>query len=252
MGLETTDLDRAQDAVGSGGDEARLSFFRLLANTNLLVLLEREAQGDVLEPRLFDLDEGQVALAFDLEERLALMGDAPLPYAEIPGRVLARLLAGEGLGLGLNLGAGSASEMLLPASAMQWLADILEPQDQAEAESFRDLQPPEPILVEVMRKILAEAPPVWGGLARGVQLFSREGNGLILLQGTEPDAEVALATALSEALRFSDLGGQVVDISFANSKLSGGVRLDWPKAAPKSARGPSAPGMNPDQPPKLR
>ncbi len=251
-----TELDRAQVAAQAGGDAGRLAFFGLLADTPLLVLLEREAEGGVLEPRIFDLDEGQVVLAFDAEERLAGMGQGPLPYAQLPGRVLARLLVEEGLGLGLNLGSGSASEMLLPLTAMRWLTEMLDEQSQVQLAALGPLAPPEDGFVVAVERILAGAPDSWGGLAQELQLYRRQDAGLLLISGAAAEAETALATAVSEALRFADLGGLVVDIAFADAaKLpDGGVRLLWPKAAPapEPTAAPNAPGMEPNKPPILR
>ena len=254
----STDLDRAQAAVNlaeGDGDAARLAFFCLLADTPLLVLLEREAEGEVLEPRIFTLEEGQVVLAFDQEERLAAMGEGPLPYAELPGRVLARLLASEGLGLGLNLGSGAASEMLLPLTAMRWLEEMLVPQSDVTLDVFGPLSPPKPELVTILTRILDRAPPTWAGLARSVRVFGRGDGGLVVIEGAEPEAETALATAFSEALRFADLGGLVVDLTFAEQRNlpPGGVQVAWPVAAMIAApQPPSAPGMTKDKPPILR
>lgn len=253
-----TELDRAQavvDGAGSDGDAARLAFFRLLADTPLLVLLEREAEGEVLEPRIFALPEGQVVLAFDREERLAAMGEGPLPYAELPGRVLARLLASEGLGLGLNLGSGAASEMLLPLTAMRWLEEMLVPRADVTFDVFGSLTQPPPDVLAVVAGIVNRAPPTWAGLAQSVQIYGRENGGLVVIEGAEAEAETALATAFSEALRFGDPGGLVAEFTFAEGRSlpPGGVRLDWPVApvvaAPPS---PAAPGMTRDKPPILR
>lgn len=253
-----TDLDRAQAAANEAdadGDAARLAFFRLLADTPLLVLLEREAEGDVLEPRIFTLEEGQVVLAFDSEERLAAMGEGPLPYAELPGRVLARLLAGEGLGLGLNLGSGAASEMLLPLTAMRWLEEMLVPQADVTLDVFGPLTLPEPGLVAIVTRILDRAPPTWAGLARSAQVYGRGDGGLVVIEGAEPEAETALTTAFSEALRFADLGGLVVDFTFSEGRSlpQGGERVAWPVAPEVAApTPPAAPGMTKDKPPILR
>lgn len=258
MAAITTALDVAMDGAQPGAeDAARLAFFRLLADTPLLILLEREAQGEVLEPRIFDLDEGQVVLAFDTEERLAAMGEGPQPYAELPGRVLARLLASEGLGLGLNLGAGSASEMLLPVSAMVWLEQILAEQPDVQMAGFGPLAPPDRELVAIVQRIFDDAPQSWGGLAQAVRIYARQDTGLVVIEGAEPDAETALATALSEAFRFADLGGRVVDIAFAEGRIlpAEGISISWPAKAiaPDAvAKDRPGPGTVPEKPPILR
>jgi SseB protein N-terminal domain len=101
-----TELDRLYAAMQAGGDADGLAFYRALADAELFVLLKGEASGDVMEPRIFDLAEGAVLLAFDSEERLAGFSEAPLPYAALPGRVIAGQMVGQGLSLGLIWGRG--------------------------------------------------------------------------------------------------------------------------------------------------
>lgn len=254
---QMTDLDRAQDAANGGGDAERLAFFRVLADAPLLVLLEREVDGDILEPRIFDLEAGQVVLAFDDEGRLAAMGEGPLPYAELPGRVLARLLSAEGLGLGLNLGAGTASEMLLPKEAMVWLTDLLDQEAEVHVATFGSVQAPSDEFVSGVERILQTAPPTWAGLAQRVALYGRGETALLVIVGAVSDSETALATAMSEALRFANFEGLVIDIAFSQDGPlpERAVYVPWPTAATDSApvrEGPSAPGMDSARPPILR
>ena len=110
----------------AGDAAAGLRFYRLLADATLFLLLEREAEGERVDPRVFDLPDGPVLLAYDSEERLAVMGDGPLPYAALPGRLIAQQMLGQGLSLGLNFGTGAASEALLPPEALRWLCEMLD------------------------------------------------------------------------------------------------------------------------------
>jgi hypothetical protein len=163
-------LDRAQAARLTAPDDAAAegAFYRLLADAALFLLLEAEAEGEVLTPRVFDLEAGPVLLAFDSEERLAMLGDAPLPYATLPGRVIAAQMAGQGISLGLNLGTGAVSEMLLPPEALDWLLERLAgtPQEVAAApESFHAPRVPE-TLIQALRDNLAAQP----GLAQAAFL----------------------------------------------------------------------------------
>ena len=123
---DPTALDTAHAAMSAApeDDAARLRFYARLAEAELFVLLEREAEGEVLSPRLFDLADGPVVLVFDREERLAAFTGAPAPYAALPGRVVARMLGGQGIGLGLNLEV-APSALLLPPAAVDWLAGML-------------------------------------------------------------------------------------------------------------------------------
>ena len=224
-GRAMTDLDAAQTRADASppeqADQARLAFFKVLADAPLFVLLERDAQNEVLEPRIFDLDEGPVVLAFDTEDRLAAMGEGPMPYAQLPGRVLARLLSAEGLGLGLNLGSAAPSEMLLPLAAMRWLEQMLDQEPDLLAGDFGDLTAPDAELVAALRAILASAPATWGGLAQTLWVYGRDQSALVIVDGAPPEAQIALATALSEALRFAGFG-----------RACGGHRLcRWPRAS---------------------
>ncbi|OYX22830.1 MAG: hypothetical protein B7Z10_12455, partial [Rhodobacterales bacterium 32-66-7] len=110
-----TFLDAAHAAVTADpeNEALRLRFFERLADGEMVILLEREAEGQKLEPRVFDLEDGPVVLIFDREERLAAFSGGIAPYAALPGRVIAGMLKGQGIGLGVNLGVASSS-MLLP------------------------------------------------------------------------------------------------------------------------------------------
>ena len=82
-------LDAAHAAVSADPDNEalRLRFFERLADGEMVILLEREAVGESLEPRVFDLEDGPVVLVFDREERLASFSGGIAPYAALPGRV---------------------------------------------------------------------------------------------------------------------------------------------------------------------
>ena len=94
---------------------------------------------DSINPKVFDLEDGPVVLAYDSDDRLAVMGTGPLPYAALPGRIIAQHLAGQGVALGLNFGSGAPSEVMLPPEAMRWLAEMLDSQPvqlEAQPEAF--------------------------------------------------------------------------------------------------------------------
>ena len=119
-----TELDRAYEGFESD-DAARLRFFSALADAELYVLLDSEPSGDDISPRLFPVEDTQVVLAFDTQERLAEFAKEAVPYVALPGRIIAQLLSDAGLGLGLNLDVATSST-LLPTEALRWLVDTLE------------------------------------------------------------------------------------------------------------------------------
>lgn len=254
-------LDAAHAAVSADpeNETLRLRFFERLADGEMVLLLEREAIGVSLEPKVFDLEDGPVVLVFDREERLASFTGGIAPYAALPGRVIAGMLKGQGIGLGVNLGVAPSS-MLLPAEAMDWLADTLDGEpDEAEARPEEFVAPRVPdALVTALDAKLARA----GGLAAAAVLAGvvyrggRRGHLLAFLE-TAPGAEATLARAMREALVFSGIEAGELDVAFLSSGETAakameqvGLRFELP--APDAPMPPAAPGMDPARPPKLR
>lgn len=255
-------LDAAHAAVSADpeNEALRLRFFERLADGEMVLLLAREALGESLEPKLFDLEDGPVVLVFDREERLAAFTGGIAPYAALPGRVIAGLLKGQGIGLGVNLGVAPSS-MLLPPEAMDWLAETLEeaPQE-VEARPVEFLAPGVPeVLIAALDAKLARA----GGLALAAVLAGvvyqggRRGHMLAFLDAGA-GAETALARAIGEALVFSGIEAGELDVGFLASTdpvaaALGRVGLRFDLPAPDVAElAPAAPGMDPSRPPKLR
>lgn len=254
-------LDAAHAAVSADPDNEllRLRFFERLADGEMVILLEREALGETLEPRVFDLEDGPFVLVFDREERLATFTGGIAPYAALPGRVIAGMLKGQGIGLGVNLGVAPSS-MLLPAEAMDWLAETLdEAPEEVEAlpEEFVAPRVPEVLISALDAKLArAEGLAVAAVLAGVVYRGGRRGHMLAFLDAAE-GAEAALARAMSEALVFSGIEAGELDVAFlrqgeaaAEAMARVGLRFDLP--VPDVAPGPAAPGMDPSRPPRLR
>lgn len=255
-------LDAAHAAVSAdpGNEALRLRFFERLADGELVLLLAREAAGETLEPRIFDLEDGPVVLVFDREERLAEFSGGIVPYAALPGRVIAGLLKGQGIGMGVNLGVAPSS-MLLPPEAMDWLAETLEgAPEEVEALPKEVLPPsvPDRVIAALDAK-LARA----GGLAHAALLAGvvyadgRRGHLLALVDAAE-GAEGALARAMQEALVFSGVEAGELDVVFLRSgdptaRAMARVALRFDLPAPEIGElTPAAPGMDPSRPPKLR
>lgn len=255
-------LDAAHAAVSADpeNEALRLRFFERLADGEMVILLEREAVGERLEPKVFDLEDGPVVLIFDREERLAAFTGGIAPYAALPGRVIAGLLRGLGIGMGVNLGVAPSS-MLLPAEAMDWLAEALDTgPEELEALPEQVLPPtvPEAVIAALDAK-LARA----GGLARAALLAGvvyrggRRGHVLALLDAVA-GAEAALARAMHEALVFSGIEAGELDVVFlrtgepaAEAMARVALRFDLPAPEVQDLT-PAAPGMDPSRPPKLR
>ena len=255
-------LDAAHAAVSADpeNEALRLRFFERLADGEMVLLLEREAVGESLEPRIFDLEDGPVVLVFDREERLASFTGGIAPYAALPGRVIAGLLKGQGIGMGVNLGVAPSS-MMLPPEAMDWLAETLDngPEEvEAQPESFHPPAVPEAVIAALDGK-LARA----SGLATAAVLAAvtyrggRRGHMLAVLDVVD-GAEAALARAMNEALVFSGIEAGELDVVFlqgtapaAEAMMRVGLRFDLP-APEVQELAPFPPGMDPSRPPKLR
>lgn len=256
-----TDLDRAQAAMDAS-DDARLRFYEVLADCDLYILLDGEPEGDSVRPSLFKVEGADYVLAFDAEERLSAFVGRAAPYAGLPGRALAQMMAGQGIGLALNLQV-ARSEMLIPAEAVDWLAATLDhaPQ-QAEARLTGVSRPdrlPEAVLESLDRKLSRCA-----GLADHALLVAADyadgAKGHVLAFVDAPEtAQAALAHAAGEALTFSGIEAGVMDVMFVNrgdavaDRLARvGLRFDLPELQRPTPSVPMAPGSDPSAPPKLR
>jgi hypothetical protein len=256
-----TPLDLAYQAMAADEDQ-RLQFYERLADGEMFLLLEKEAEGADIRPRVFPLEDGPVVLCFDLEERLAEFAGGIAPYAALPGRVIAQQLAGQGIGLGINLGV-APSGMVLPAEAVDWLAGMLEdgPEEvEAVPEAFHAPKGVPDVLLAALDAKLARA----GGLASGALLAGvtyrggRRGHMLAFLDAVE-GAQGALARAAREALAFSGLEAGEMDVAFlrtgegaAAAMARVALRFDLPEPVRAEPAAPIAPGSDPAKPPKLR
>ncbi|ARE41095.1 hypothetical protein RGUI_2954 [Rhodovulum sp. P5] len=256
---EETPLDQAHRAMVAAPDETvpRLRYFGALAAAEMILLLEAEAEGDQIVPAAFETEDGQVVLAFDSEERLTAFTGAPSPYAALPGRVLADMLAGKGLGLGVNFGTDSAE--LLPAEAIDWWARVLATPPAPVDMRPEALTPPRDLNGPLLMALHAHLGAI-AGLAESAWLADLRGDdgstGVFLaFCGVMPGAENAIARTVSDAVRFSGLEDGAVDVAclaaddpvaVALARL--GVRIDLP--APVQERVSVVP--DPDAPPRLR
>ncbi len=258
--MTETPLDAAYAAMEAGGDAERLRFFERLADAELFVLLAEEPEGDSITPEIFEVADGRFILIFDLEERLTQFVGRAAPYAAMSGRVIAGMLAAQGIGLGLNLDVAPSS-YLIPAEAVDWLADTLEhAPDQVDARPVEIAAPaglPEALLTALDAKLTTT-----GGYARIAYLAAvtyapaRPGHLLAFIDAV-PEAQNALASAVAEALTFSGLDAGELDVGFFDAsdamaaKLARvGLRFDLPQPEEIGLH-PTAPGMDPDKPPKL-
>lgn len=260
--MTDTPLDTAHAAMQAapGSDAARLRFHERLADAELFLLLAAEPDGDSIEPQVFDVDDDRFVLVFDREHRLAAFTGQPAPYAALSGRVVAQMLAEQGIGLGLNLDVAPSS-ILIPASAVAWLHETLGHRPtRIDAHPIAIDAPrglPEDLLTALDAKLATAS-----GLARSAYLVAvtyapaRPGHLLAFIDPV-PGAEPALARATGEALTFSGIEAGELDVGFFSATdpmaarlAKAGLRFDLP--APDPAAAPAAPGTDPGRPPILR
>lgn len=252
-------------------DAAARVFYQSLAQAELFLLLAGEMSGTNLAPQVFDLPSGRLVLAFDSMDRLATWaqdaGLGPQPYAALPGRVIAQQLAAVGdLGLGLNFGAGTASEMVLPAQAMGWLAQMLDVAPVPDMGHIAQVLPlgdvPDAV-VQAITRGLAGAGGMAGRAVLARVQYSRGATAHVLaILGADMRAHAPLARAVAEALAFSGLDGATLDVIFPPDHapstrhflaLGRDIPLPLPPAPEMpQPQPPRAPGMDPAAPPKLR
>jgi len=259
---DSTPLDTAHALMAAAQDDAtqRLRFFERLADSELFLLLQGEAVGDSLSPEVFEVDDARYVLVFDREERLAEFVEGSAHHATLSGRVITKMLAGQGIGLGVNLGVAPSS-ILLPAEAMVWLADMLE--NAPVQVMARPVSVAAPIgvsqaLLEAIDTKLATA----SGLADAAYLVAaqyEDRRGLMLaIIDALPAAHGALAKAVGEVVMFGDENGDGLDVAFfaASEPICAtlakvGLRFELPKREAET-HAPAAPGRDPNNPPILR
>lgn len=263
MGQETAiDQAFAEMSAAPADDQARLRYFERVADSEVFLMLAQEADGQTINPELFELTDGRFVLVFDREERLAQFAGRVVPYAALSGRSLVQMLAGQGIGMGLNLEVAPSSN-LIPAEAVDWLAELLlQAPDEVET-GIQSLAPPSGLpesLLSALDTKLATA----AGMAKCAYLavvhYAGGGQGHLLAFIDAPDAaRPALAKAANEALTFSGVEAGSMDVGFfdaeepvAQNLMSVGLRFDLPELAEPEPHQPKAPGSDPDNPPKLR
>ncbi len=261
---ETTPLDVAHAAMEAAPEDenARLRFYDRLADAELFLLLASEATGEQITPEVFDLSDQSFVLVFDREARLTQFTGRASPYAALSGRVICSMLAPNGMGLGLNLEVAPSS-ILLPPSAVMWLADTLQNRPEEVEQVVDTLFPPkglpEHLLVALDSKLATATGLATSAYLVGVTYQSGTQGHMLGFVDPVPGAEGALANAVSEALTFSGLEAAMLDVAFITASEAmapqlarHGLRFDLPQPEMRVETQPVAPGMDPENPPRLK
>jgi len=243
-------------------NDARLNYYGVLADTNLFLLLEQEPSNEILEHKFIQLEGKNFALAFDSEESLSEFYGEAAAFAEVTGRVLAKMLLEEKIGLGINLGVYEG-ELLLPWEIIEWFVNVLD-----EASNLVQNTPKKFLRAEAFPEVLFKA--LQEKLMPAVGLFDEiwicaveynedETSHLICLMGVQNSAQQAIVKSINEVLSFTniDLGNiDVAHFSYDDEVCTKireiGIKLEFPKVSEVKNAAHDVKNKAALQPPKLR
>lgn len=258
-----TPLDFAHEAMESAQDDtAAMRFYERFADAELFLMLKDDASDETALPLIFPTADGDVALVFDREERLAEFVDTPTPFVALSGRRIAKLLAGQNIGLGLNLGVAPSS-MLLPHSAVDWLHEVLGAESVEITETPKSFHTPKGLpknLILALDAKLANMSGVVGAAYLvGVAYQSGHISHMLALIDVPEAAQSGVAEAISEAMQFSGIDAGQLDVTFIpltsphiDALQKCGLGFEIPELILPKSIAPPAPGMDPATPPILR
>jgi len=260
--MTETPLDLAFAATEAAPDDipTRLRYYARLTEGELFLLLEREAAGDKLDPKVFDLEDGPIVLAFDREDRLTEFTGLPAPYAALPGRVVVEMLAESNMGLGLNLGV-APSARVFPPEILAWLAETLSERPEELENRVTAFHPPRGLPEMVLTALDARLARMEGLAALaylvGTEYESGQKGYMLAFVDAATGAENVLAQAVQGALGFSGVEAGQLDVTFVSADdgraaelARVGLRFDLPQPAKPVEM--KAPGLDPNAPPRLK
>ncbi len=267
---DQTSLDTAMQRMQASPDDAaaRLRFHSELINSEIFVLLEEEARGDNLRPRVFDLADAHAVLAFDSEARMVGFAGQRVAYAALPGRVLVTMLVEARAGLSLIVNADAPHAELLPPELLDWLAQTLAAPppvaDEAMPEGFSAPELPASslaLLVPALERRLSGVPGLQAAVLAEVSWQGGARGPVLALAGVPEPARPALARAVAEALELSGLADSGLDVVFPGPAAMARIaevgrplaRAPFaPSTGVTDGMSGTTPGMDPSRPPRLK
>ncbi len=197
-------------------NDARLNYYGVLADTDLFLLLEQETSSEILEPKIIQLKENNFALAFDSEENLSEFYGEAAAFAQITGRVLAKMLLEEKIGLGINLGV-SEGELLLPYSVIEWFVSVLDETPnlvQTTPKKFLPVKAFPGIIFKALQQKLKPAVGLFDEIwICAVEYNEDETSHLICLMGVQNSVQQAIVKSINEVLSFTDIDLGNIDVA---------------------------------------
>ena len=233
----------------------RLILFRRFLETELFILIDGPENPD---PKLMQIDEGMIMLAFDLEEKLIDFAGENSFFISMSGRRLISQNASIGIAVNLN---NSGGGYILTNEVIEWLMKNTQATKEVLQRNTNEIASPS-IITERFVELLDEALAASFGLAECAILVqdltkSEAKNLLLIFVGSVEFYHTALAQQVSEAFSLSGIQDLILDITFCNSEdelvkkaLLVGLRFDLPQIEKSSE--PKAPGTDPKKPPLLR
>ena len=253
------DIAFSEMEANESNDNARLRFYERLIDCELFMLLEAESDGQSIKPDLFEVENEQVALVFDKEDRLADFSNSIVPFVALSGRTIISLIEGKNISLGLNLSV-AVSSIILPPNVISWMAKTISKGPTLSEAKIKEVLPPRTLPEAVVSALDTKLATMVGYadiayLAEVIYDNDIHSSAIVFINANI-DAEVSIANAISETLIFSGVEAGILDVMFLNAenqvcaKLAKiGLRFDLPKPINKKQQ--SAPGTDPDKPPIL-
>ena len=243
-------------------NDARLNYYGVLADTDLFLLLEQESSNEILEPKFIQLEGNNFALAFDSEENLSEFYGEAAAFAQIRGRVLAKILLEEQIGLGINLGV-SGGELLLPYSVIEWFVSVLDETPnllQTTPKKFLPVKAFSEIIFKALQEKLKPAVGLFDEIwICAVEYSEDETSHLICLMGVQNSAEQAIVKSINEVLSFTDIDLGNIDVAHFSyddevcTKIREiGIKLQFPEVSEVKNAARDVKNKAALQPPKLR
>ena len=258
--MNDTALDLAFVAMADApeDDAARIKYLHTLADTELIVHLKDQPDGEQITPETLTRGAETYVVAFDGFERLVEHSGDAAEYAALPGRKLSEMLAGQGIGVAVN--PGQMGAYLVSANVLDWLNTALDQYPTHYGEGIGEVLPIAAGSEVVIRAVEAKLAPAAGLVAGAVVARTRDDDGtlsnFVAFLDAVPGTEAALAGAVNEAVVFAGsednwiVGHFRVGTEIARRLTAVGRAVEFPvEPAPQP---PKPTGSDPSKPPILR
>jgi hypothetical protein len=116
-----TPLDQALEGAKTSQCK-RNAFYGLLVNTTLYIPTYETPAEEGFNPILADIDGITYLMVFDSEDKLSSWAQTPMPFATLPGHVVAEITQGN---IHWALNPGDAHTKILVPEEIQWLKDLV-------------------------------------------------------------------------------------------------------------------------------